>query len=89
MGLRASHTRLHTDHALENLRGLGHEQGMSDEGGGLHAESNMAALVLFFFPFLCVADCSGEEYEIDRGVETNRGQVWVPNFALHQLLHCN
>lgn len=29
-------------------------QGVSDEGGGLHAESNMAALVLFFFSFsLC------------------------------------
>lgn len=85
MGLRASHTRLHTDHALENLRGLGHEQGVSDEGGGLHAESNMAALVLSVFP--CVTDCSGEVTEIDRGVETNRGQVWVPNFALNQLLH--
>lgn len=44
-----THTRLHTDHALENLSGLGHEQGASDGGGGLHAESNMTALVLFFF----------------------------------------
>lgn len=82
MGLRASHTRLHTDHALENLRALGHEQGASDGGGGLHTESHMTALVLFF-SFLCVAECRGEEYEIDRGVETNRGQVWVPNFALN------